>query len=231
MTRFCPLCGRSDFLPVLHRPSTMVSSNVLYAAAADARNAPVGELSIVLCRHCGFVFNAAFDLALVPYGPDYDNDQSQSGRFLAHMQEMVGRVRAAAKGNPLRVIEIGCGQGQFLHLLLGRSPAAGDRAVGFDPSYIGDGIPGCKVIGSSTGRTRRAPLSSSRISSFLATSSSTCGSAGDSWRPPLRPRRNAGGHDMLRDPIHRLDLREQHFWGPVLRALLVLQRIVSGFRV
>ncbi len=145
MTDSCPLCSHSDFLPVLHRPKTMVSSNVLYATAAGARNAPVGELSIVLCRHCGFAFNRAFDLALVPYGSAYDNDQSQSGRFFAHMQEMAGRVRAATQGKPLRLIEVGCGQGQFLRLLLGNPPAPEDGAVGFDPSYNGDAIPGCQI--------------------------------------------------------------------------------------
>jgi hypothetical protein len=141
----CPLCGHVDLLPVLHRKRTMVSANVLYESAENARNAPAGELTIVLCRYCGFVFNATFALDLVPYGTQYENDQSKSGQFLIHMQKMADRVRASANGDPLRLVEVGCGQGQFLRLLMGAGHAAQDLAAGFDPSYIGNNIPGCTI--------------------------------------------------------------------------------------
>jgi Methyltransferase domain/C-methyltransferase C-terminal domain len=141
----CPLCGGTDFVPVLYRQKTMTSANVLYATEVQARNAPVGELTILLCRYCGFVFNSTFNHDLVPYGKQYENDQSKSGRFLSHMQDMAVRVRAAANGRPLRVVEVGCGQGQFLRLVMGDCPAAQDRAVGFDPSYVGEDIRGCNI--------------------------------------------------------------------------------------
>jgi hypothetical protein len=145
MTMPCPLCGRTDFMPVLYSDKTMTSANVLYASEAEARNAPVGVLTILLCRYCGFVFNSTFNHDLVPYGKQYENDQSKSRRFLTHMQEMAVRVRAAANGRPLRVVEVGCGQGQFLRLIMGDHPAAQDRASGFDPSYGGEDIPGYNI--------------------------------------------------------------------------------------
>lgn len=144
VTEICPLCAHSDLLLVFHRTRVMVSCNFLYTSADAARQAPAGELRIQLCRRCGFVFNGAFDWALVPYGPNYENDQSNSARFHAHMQEMAGRVRAAAGDAPLRAVEIGCGQGQFLRLLLGDPPAANEHGAGFDPSYAGGGAPGCE---------------------------------------------------------------------------------------
>lgn len=145
MTMPCPLCGLTDLMPVLHSKKTMISANVLCATEAEARTAPVGELTILLCKHCGFVFNSTFDKDLVPYGRQYENDQSQSKRFLAHMQDMAFRVRAAANGRPLRVVEVGCGQGQFLKLVMGDCPAAQDRAGGFDPSYVGADLPGYQI--------------------------------------------------------------------------------------
>jgi len=137
------LCGQADLFPVLHRERTMVSANLLYDTPAEARAAPTGELRIVLCRTCGFVFNAAFDLARVPYGARYDNDQSRSEHFADHMHAMAVRIRAALDGRPLRAVEIGCGQGQFLSLVLSLDPTSEDRAAGFDPSYGGEPIAGC----------------------------------------------------------------------------------------
>jgi Methyltransferase domain/C-methyltransferase C-terminal domain len=145
MTTHCPLCDHTAFLPVLHRKRTMVSANRLYVSEMEARSAPAGELTILLCRYCGFVFNATFDLGLVPYGSQYENDQSKSTRFLTHMRAMASRVRMATSEKPLRVVEVGCGQGQFLSLLLGPKPAPHDMAAGFDPSYVGDGVPGCDI--------------------------------------------------------------------------------------
>lgn len=100
---------------------------------------------IVLCRSCGFAFNSSFDLGLVPYGEGYENDQSKSERFANHMLEMAARVRASARGGPLRAVEVGCGQAQFLRLVLAANSAPGDRAAGFDPSYAGGETPGCEV--------------------------------------------------------------------------------------
>jgi SAM-dependent methyltransferase len=141
----CPLCGHGDLIPVLHREKTVVSANVLYETETQAQSAPVGNLTIVLCARCGFVFNATFDRTLVPYGEHYQNDQSKSERFLAHMQDMASRVRRATAGQPLHMIEVGCGQGQFLRLIMGDGWGHEDRVAGFDPSYIGDPIPGCDV--------------------------------------------------------------------------------------
>jgi hypothetical protein len=145
MTASCPLCRGTSFMPVFHRARTMVSANSLYESATAARNAPAGDLTIVLCRSCGFAFNSTFDLSLVPYGEGYENDQSKSERFANHMREMAGRVRTSAAGGPLRAVEVGCGQAQFLRLVLATNPAPGDRAAGFDPSYAGGEIPGCEV--------------------------------------------------------------------------------------
>src|SRR6185437_409223 len=98
-------------LPVLTRNRTTVSCNFLYHSSEEAKRAPSGRLTITMCRSCGFVFNSGFNLELVPYGPGYDNDQTQSPLFVEHMRQMADKVRGT--GSTLRVIEVGCGQGQF----------------------------------------------------------------------------------------------------------------------
>ncbi len=119
----------------------MTSANRLYETRDEALRAPAGVLHILFCRACGFVFNAAFDVSLVPYGDHYENNQSNSGLFLAHMKDMASRVRAAIGDAPLRAVEIGCGQGHFLRLLGETSACGEDLVAGFDPSYTGADTP------------------------------------------------------------------------------------------
>ncbi len=88
---------------------------------------------MVCCRRCGFVANAAFRADLLEYGENYENDQTWSPRFDAHVNGLVDRLL----NNGIRgksVVEVGCGRGYFLQRLCARGES---RGVGFDPSYTG----------------------------------------------------------------------------------------------
>lgn len=133
----CPVCGAPAGTSVLLRNGVPVHQNLLYASRDAALGARRGDLDFRLCAGCGFVFNAAFDPALVEYGPDYENSQQYSPAFVVHLDEMVERVLAGGDaGGDETIVEIGCGSGDFLTRLLARSDP-GTRAVGIDPSYVG----------------------------------------------------------------------------------------------
>ncbi len=111
--------------------------NVLVSDPDVARRAPSGTLALHGCDGCGFVWNAAFEG--VPYDPSYQVDQSRSPRFAAHLEDVAGRVAALDGGaGPVRVVEIGCGQGVFLGILARRLGARLGAAHGFDPAFRGD---------------------------------------------------------------------------------------------
>lgn len=141
MTRCtCPLCGGEALMPILRRPHVPVFQNGLYADHAAAVAAADGALAITLCRGCGFVFNAEFDNARIAYGGSYENDQTVSGVFAAHVDRMADRVLAAVADNDRPVVlEVGCGQGYFLHRLARRSTVPLAGALGFDPAFRGEG--------------------------------------------------------------------------------------------
>lgn len=115
--------------------------NALYPSESAARAAKTGDLAIRGCRRCGFVFNAAFDPDLVAYGADYENDQTVSPSFAAHVDGIAQRVLAEAKDRPAPVVlEVGCGQGGFLERLAQGAARDGRQlggAIGFDPAYRG----------------------------------------------------------------------------------------------
>lgn len=137
----CPLCGGSDLVEGLERQGVPVFQNALYATAAAARAARTGDLAIRDCRRCGFVFNAVFNPDLVAYGANYENDQTVSPAFAAHVDRIAARVLAEANAHPTPVVlEVGCGQGGFLERLAAVAAQDGRAlggAVGFDPAYRG----------------------------------------------------------------------------------------------
>lgn len=131
MSRHCPLCDGRDQLVFFERAGVPLSANLLYPTREAALEAATGQLSLSACRSCGFVFNAAFDPSLTIYGADYDNDQTFSREFTAHMRSAANRVARAMPSEP-RILEVGCGQGQFLDMLVEERPES--LGIGFDPS-------------------------------------------------------------------------------------------------
>ena len=130
----CRLCG-SRFLQVfLERKDVPVHQNVVCATEEEAHRFARGNLSLALCRDCGFVFNAAFKPECLKYGAGYNNSQSYSPYFRHYVSDMAVRLVAKYGLVGKLIIEVGCGQGEFLKLLCSGGK---NRGVGFDPSYVG----------------------------------------------------------------------------------------------
>jgi hypothetical protein len=134
----CPVCGADHARRIDHRANTPVMMNRLYATGDAARASPRGTLDIVTCMDCGFAWNRAFDPNLVIYDRDYENDQSHSDAFAAHVAARARDIVAAVPlDQPIDYLEIGCGQGAFIADV---ANAAGGRlrsAEGFDPAWRG----------------------------------------------------------------------------------------------
>lgn len=131
----CPVCAAAD-PSVLGEPVDVpVLMNRLYPTRAQARAAPRGTLSLLGCNRCGFVWNRTFRGDAITYDESYENDQSHSAAFCAHLRGRAQAVVAAVPDGPIDYLEIGCGQGRFMAEV---ARAAGGRlrsAVGFDPAW------------------------------------------------------------------------------------------------
>jgi SAM-dependent methyltransferase len=133
----CSICGSKSLTPILRREQVPIVQNARCKTEFGARAMQRGEIALVSCSGCGFVWNAAFDPSLVVYDVDYESDQSQSETFLSHMNAIADRVLAALPGEGAAILEIGCGQGAFLKLLAQRAPSRQIVLHGIDPSYRG----------------------------------------------------------------------------------------------
>jgi SAM-dependent methyltransferase len=142
MTERCPLCEATELFVFVDRPRVPVHQNFPVVSMEAARAVRRGDLRLACCRSCGFVTNLAFDERLLQYGEGYENDQTCSPAFERHMDDLVaGLVAEGARGK--HVIEVGCGQGQFLRRLC---ETGNNRGIGFDPSYVGpDDLEGGRV--------------------------------------------------------------------------------------
>jgi SAM-dependent methyltransferase len=134
----CPVCTCPRTAVFLERHDVPANQNVVYRRRADAVAAPRAQLRMRICTDCGFVWNEAFDHRLTGYDAQYDNTQHHSPSFHAHMRDMARRVVAGggAAGSGGTIVEIGCGKGDFLRLLVAGEEGA-YRGVGFDTTYQG----------------------------------------------------------------------------------------------
>lgn len=130
----CPLCGRAGGRVWLRRPGVPVHQNRIAPTREAARGCRRGDLDLAACDGCGFIWNAAFDAALVEYDGEYDNNQAWSGAFRAYTEalarELVRRCDLAGRA----ALEVGCGKGDFLVQLV---EAGAARGLGVDTSYVG----------------------------------------------------------------------------------------------
>jgi SAM-dependent methyltransferase len=73
-----------------------------------------------------------FDPALLDYSRQYENSLHYSNRFQQYAEELACRLVKRHQLYHKNVIEIGCGQGDFLALL---ASVGENRGLGFDPSF------------------------------------------------------------------------------------------------
>lgn len=142
----CPVCSGADLLPSVVLASVPVLCNALHPDAASAREAPTGRFVTKFCRSCAHVFNAAFDPDRVGYTQNYENSLHFSARFVEFVDALVARLHDRYRLCGKKVVDIGCGKGEFLTRLC---LASGAKGVGFDRSFEAArdvAIPGVRFV-------------------------------------------------------------------------------------
>ncbi|MHB8519332.1 MAG: class I SAM-dependent methyltransferase [Limisphaerales bacterium] len=89
-------------------------------------------MHLVQCGQCGLVFNASFDAASIPYDEAYENRQCFSPTFNRYLQKLAAGLIARHRLRKGRILEVGCGKGDFLKLICRLASAGG---VGYDTTF------------------------------------------------------------------------------------------------
>ena len=132
----------SPFLRVEHAP---ISCNHLCSSRDAALSEPTGAICLGFCHDCAHVFNIEYDSARLDYRPGYENSLRGSGRFGEYEDALMAALIERYDLYGRRIVEIGCGRGQFLAGLCERG---GNSGIGFDPSYSNESanaVPGIVI--------------------------------------------------------------------------------------
>jgi hypothetical protein len=108
-----------------------IFQNRMYNTQAEAKACPKGDVRLVEDQQTGLVYNAAFEPELMTYDANYQNEQALSPLFKAHLESVAAIIDRGIR--PGAIIEVGCGKGFFLEMLLRK----GFDVTGFDPTYEG----------------------------------------------------------------------------------------------
>jgi SAM-dependent methyltransferase len=130
----CAACGRHDLVPFADLGEIPVFCGVHWASRSEALASPLGRMWLAYCPECGYVRNLAFDPTVLVYDTTMDTNLHHSPAFGAFSAELVKHL---AERYPLRgatVLDVGCGQGEFLRELCS---VANCRGVGYDAMYAG----------------------------------------------------------------------------------------------
>ena len=128
----CPVCASQDVELLLEIREIPTLCNVLWQTRSDALNVPFGDLELGFCSKCGHVYNYSFDPSRISYTQDYENSLHFSTRFQEYIGDLVDYLVERHDLREKRIIDIGCGKGDFLSALCKHG---NNKGFGFDPSF------------------------------------------------------------------------------------------------
>lgn len=131
----CPVCLSACAPPFIQIGGIPVYCNLLYKSRDEAERIQRADIDLGFCDECGHVFNAAFNPDLMDYTLDYENSLHFSPKFQRYAEDLAARLVERYTLKQQTIVDIGCGDGDFLELLCRDD---NNRGFGFDPSHVPD---------------------------------------------------------------------------------------------
>ena len=132
-TSICPSCEAGPISVFYELMDFPVHTVINIAKKAEARGFRRGDIRLAFCRDCGFITNVGFNPKLLEYGSDCEETQGFSPTFRSFSSQLARQLVERYKLNGKKILEIGCGKGEFLSMLC---KYGGNHGIGFDPAYV-----------------------------------------------------------------------------------------------
>ena len=129
-TGSCPLCQSQLEPPVYQLSGIPTLDGAVGESLEKAMSIPEGDVEISLCGNCGWIGNAAFDASRLSYEKFHFSLQ-HSPAFESFVVELVDRLNNRYDLEGRKVLDVGCGNGDFLRTFAARVTITG---LGVDPS-------------------------------------------------------------------------------------------------
>ncbi len=130
----CPACRNQmlSMVPFYRVGAIPVQSVRLVAEQRQARMFSRGSLMLRRCNRCGFVFNEAYEPGSQYWDAEYEETQACSGHFNQFARDLVEHLVSRYSLNGKRIMEVGCGKGDFIAALCANGRNVG---LGIDPAF------------------------------------------------------------------------------------------------
>lgn len=133
MRHLCPNCQLSD-MSIFHEIRQVPVHSVINIPSREAAiHFPKGHIALGVCHKCGFISNVAFDAGLLKYSTDCEESQGFSETYNKFAKKLAAELIDKYELREKKILEIGCGKGEFLDLLC---TLGNNEGVGFDPAYV-----------------------------------------------------------------------------------------------
>lgn len=128
----CPVCHGHKLTDVVLIKDVPIFCNLLFTDRNKAQSIPRGDISLTYCEECGHLFNKAFDPVVMDYDDRYENALDFSPIFQHYLSELTDTLIDKYGLKNKKIVDVGCGQGDFLLLLCSKGNNTGK---GYDPSH------------------------------------------------------------------------------------------------
>jgi 2-polyprenyl-3-methyl-5-hydroxy-6-metoxy-1,4-benzoquinol methylase len=132
MKKLCASCAKEKLSTFFKIRDVPVQSVINISTRNQALSFPRGSIALGFCDNCGFISNVLFDPTLLRYSSEYESTQSFSVTYNAFTRRQAKQLYDRYNLYGKQLIEIGCGNGEFLTLLC---ELGDNRGIGFDPAY------------------------------------------------------------------------------------------------
>jgi len=131
----CDACAEEELADFADLGDVPAQVGVHWDSHGDAVASPTGRLTLASCPGCGYVRNVAYDPSLVTYDTTVDTTLYHSVAFQQFSVDLVHNLNERYDLSGRLVLDIGCGQGEFLRELC---KVSGANGVGYDARYAGE---------------------------------------------------------------------------------------------
>ena len=135
MEYMCPHCSSNVEL-YFHLDNSPILQNILYNSEDEAITCNRIAVDFYYCSSCCYLFNPSFCADDIVYDAKYNNDQMSSPYYREYLSGVADKlISECSLDESSSVLEIGCGNGYFLKLLMDKVKLT--QLCGFDPAYDG----------------------------------------------------------------------------------------------
>jgi SAM-dependent methyltransferase len=132
-TLVCPVCESVQTQSFFSQLGVPTQAGYLAPTRSQSLNCELGDITLEHCRICGHVWNSSFDPNKLGFDPNYDFSQYHSATYRDYVRGSIERLKSRYKLTGKTALDIGCGKGDYLRMLIEAGFANG---IGFDPTFV-----------------------------------------------------------------------------------------------